>query len=322
MKSRQLLRFSFILILLITIITGCAGAKKEPVTITIQMFEGPEHDAMVPTVDYWNTNYAAETGITVEVSALDRTGYFGKLETQLVAGMATPDIVHPFSLHLGRLQPYLEPLNPYFENEAIMTAPDGEQLSLDVVLEPALQTVTTPDGNIYMVPKDMSEMILYYRKDLLEQPPETWDDYIEIAKAYTKSLNPESPTEYGVMMQGKYEMWTFCNTLEAIWSYGGNFFTADANTPAFDNEGTVRAFQIYEELASKGALPPEAVNAEYFEAAQAVQTNQVAMAFNWNAFYHSLVDQTQSPDAWDKYDIAPPPGVRQPDGSIKRALYV
>ncbi len=322
MRDKQLLRFSFIVILLITSITGCASTKQQPVTITIQMFEGPEYDAMVPTVDYWNTTYATETGITVEVSALDRTGYFGKLETQLVAGMATPDIVHPFSLHLGRLQPYLEPLNSYFENEMIMTAPGGEQLSLDVVLEPALQTVTTPDGNIYMVPKDMSELILYYRKDLMEDPPSTWEAFVELAKTYTKGLNPESPTEYGAILKGKYEMWTFCSALEIIWPYGGNIFMPGTTTSGFDSPGTVAAFQIYENLTQSRAMPPEAVNAEYFEVANAVQTNQVAMAIQWNAFYHTLMDKDASPDAWDKYDIAPPPGVQQPDGSIKRTLYV
>jgi len=85
---------------------------------------------MVPTVRYWNDHYAQGTGITVRVTELDRVGYFGKLETQIASRLSSPDIVHPYSLHLGRLMPYLEPLDEYLKRPEIMTSPDGEKLSL------------------------------------------------------------------------------------------------------------------------------------------------------------------------------------------------
>jgi ABC-type glycerol-3-phosphate transport system substrate-binding protein len=37
------------------------GGAAKPVTITVQMFSGPEYDAMAPTAKYWNENYAAST---------------------------------------------------------------------------------------------------------------------------------------------------------------------------------------------------------------------------------------------------------------------
>ena len=49
----------------------------------------------------------------------------------------------------------------------------------------------------YAIPFDVSTHFLYYRKDLIETPPETWEEYIETAKGFTKALNSSSETEYG-----------------------------------------------------------------------------------------------------------------------------
>ena len=138
-------------------------SKLKNVTIEVQMFSGPEYEAMLPTADHWNVNYAEKTGISVDVTALNRIGYFDKLETQLLCGLSTPDIVQPFSLHLEKLKPYLEPLNPYLDNDQMMVSPEGEQYSLNNFLETALNTVTSADGQLYMLPKDMSEIVLFYR---------------------------------------------------------------------------------------------------------------------------------------------------------------
>ncbi|MFH1404338.1 MAG: extracellular solute-binding protein [Candidatus Altiarchaeota archaeon] len=290
--------------------------------VKVQMFEGPESEAMIPTVEYWNEHYSDETGILVETEAMERVGYFDKLEIQLMSGMPEPDIIHPFSIHLGRLKDELEPLDKYLEDDEVMTAPDGKRLSLDSMLDIALKTVESPDGKTYMLPKDMSEVILYYRKDLIPKPPETWEEYVEVSKMHTRSLNKSSPTEYGTVMQGKYEMWTFCAALENLWPYGTSIFKPGTSTPNFDNEDTVRGLRVFEELSEANAFPPESINAEHPEVAAIVQEGEVAMAMQWNAFYQDLVNEKKSPKVYDKFDIAPPPGVRQADGSVRRDMYV
>jgi ABC-type glycerol-3-phosphate transport system substrate-binding protein len=182
-------------------VTGLAAPKK--VTITVQMFSGPEYDAMAPTAKYWNEKYAAATGITVNAVALSRMGYFEKMQSQLVAGLREPDLVHPFNMALGQLRPYIEDLRPYLAKADIMTGPDGEKYNIDGLLDPAKACVTASDGAILGMPKDMSELCVYYRKDLISKPPETWPEFLEVAKKFTKSINPSSPTEYGAVLQGK-----------------------------------------------------------------------------------------------------------------------
>ena len=314
----------FVLGLALFGLTACdeKPASKAETVITVQMFEGPEFKAMVPTAQYWNEHYAKKTGIRIKATKLNRVGYFGKLHTQLVSGIETPDIVHPFSLHLGRIAGYLEPLDPYFADKNLMTAPDGEKLSKGLMLDAALRTVAMPDGNIYMVPKDMSEVVLYYRKDLILKPPETWDEFVILAQNMTRDINPESPTEFGAVMQGKYEMWTFCAALENFWPLGASVLNADATAPGFDRANTVNGFKVFETLSRQGVFPPGTENAEYPQVAKIIKSGQVAMAVQWNAFYGVLTDPAQSPKVHDKFDIAPPPGVKQSDGTIKRQMYV
>lgn len=317
-----LLVLVFVMSVAVTVVAGGeAEAKPKKVTITVQMFSGPEFDAMAPTAKYWNENYAEKTGITVNAIALSRIGYFEKMQSQLLAGLDEPDIVHPFNMALGKLRPYLEPLNEYLENDEIMSGPDGEKYSIDMMLQVALETATI-EGKIYAMPKDMSEVHMYYRKDLLSKPPDTWDEYVELAKKFTKSINPDSPTKYGTVMQGKYEKWTFCAALDNLWPYGYNILKPGTTEVDDYNPDIAKGFKVFEDLYKAGALYAGFENTEYPEVSAALESADVAMAMQWNANYYSLVNPEVSPKVYDKIAIAPPPGVRQADGSIKRAMYV
>lgn len=315
-----------ILTLLFFGLVGCSDnadqSKSERITVTVQMFEGPESEAMIPTVKYWNKNYAEKTGIQVKTTSLKRVGYFGKLEMQLISGAENVDIIHPFSLHLGKIREHLEPLGQYLSDKDIMTSPDGKKLSLKSFLPIALETVKSDDGKIYMLPKDMSEVLLFYRKDLIPVPPATWEKYVETAKKFTKTFNPASPTKYGAVMQGKYEMWSFCAALENLWPYGARMLNEKQDSTRFNNSAAVKGFKVFEELAKNNVFPPGAVNAEHPEVSAIIQKGEVAMAIMWSAFYQDLIDKDKSPNVYDKFEIAPPPGVIQEDGTLKRCMYV
>ena len=301
-------------------VTGLAAPKK--VTITVQMFSGPEYDAMAPTAKYWNEKYAAATGITVNAVALSRMGYFEKMQSQLVAGLREPDLVHPFNMALGQLRPYIEDLRPYLAKADIMTGPDGEKYNIDGLLDPAKACVTASDGAILGMPKDMSELCVYYRKDLISKPPETWPEFLEVAKKFTKSINPSSPTEYGAVLQGKYEKWTYCAALETLWPAGYEIFKPGDKEIAMYSADAVKAFKFFEDMYKAGALYPGFDNTEYPEVSAALESGNVAMAIQWNANYFSLSNKEMSPKVYDKIALAPPPGWKQADGKIKRAMYV
>lgn len=326
-KTLKLIAICLAITVFAVFVAGCGGNKggdseKGNVTITLQMFSGPESEAMLPVVDYWNKNYAEKTGIKVDQVTMSRVGYDEKMQSQLVSGAETPDVIHPFSLTLAKYAPYLEPLNDYLDNDEFMKGPDGKAYNKDDMFQAAFDTVTSDDGKIYMIPKDMSEVVLYYRTDLMDNAPETWDEYVEVAKKFTKTTNPDSPTPYGGAWQGKYELWNFTSALDVIWPYGGEIFKEGTSEPNLNTPETVKALNIFKQLADAGTLPPGTENAEYPEVLAALQNGEVAMAMQWNAAFSTLNDPESSPEVAGKIAIAPPPGVKQADGSIKRDLYV
>jgi len=296
------------------------SGRQESVTITVQMFSGPEYDAMVPTVDYWNENYAESTGIKVNCVALSRVGYFEKMQSQLIAGLDVPDVVHPFDMPLPKMKPYLEDMKPYLEDKEITTGPEGVTYSMDDMLEIALQTVTFDDGSIVALPKDMSEQIFYYRRDLIQNPPETWPEFLEVAKKFTQSHNPSSPTKYGCAMYGKYEKWTFYSALMMLWPAGYNMFKPGTLEIDNYNPDAVKALKIYEELFNNSVMYPGFENFEYPEVSAALQSGEVAMAIHWNADITDLTNPEKAPKVWNKIGYTVPPGWKQSDGSIERAM--
>lgn len=80
----------------------------------------------------------------------------------------------------------------------------------------------TYEGKVYAVPWYIDAGILYYRKDLLDKygfsPPKTWQELVRIASVITR----EEPGVYGFVWQGKQYEGLVCDTLEYLWSNGGD----------------------------------------------------------------------------------------------------
>lgn len=91
---------------------------------------------------------------------------------------------------------------------------DGEILDcFGSFLDGTLEHYGRIHGKIYALPSTPSVQLLYYRKDVFESPiykrmylerykrelvpPGTFDEFNQIARFFTKSLNPSSPVEYG-----------------------------------------------------------------------------------------------------------------------------
>lgn len=56
----------------------------------------------------------------------------------------------------------------------------------------------TYNGKVYTVPLDGDFHMVYYRSDLIQTPPKTWDDYLALAQQYQgKDLNGDGTPDYG-----------------------------------------------------------------------------------------------------------------------------
>jgi multiple sugar transport system substrate-binding protein len=154
-------------------------------------------------------------------------------------------------------------------------------------------------------------MLLYYRKDLFEDPaiqaqfksmfgreltvPTSWAEAVDVAKFFTKKYNPKSPTEYGIALMfprthtlfymyllffGPYRrsMLAKFGPVDLDW---GDYFTAD-HKPAFDSIEGLRALQDMQALMP---YAPDPLGSDYGETIEYFARGLVAMCPQWTGPY-------------------------------------
>lgn len=246
-------------------------------------------------------DFEQETGIKVNVQELGRDAYMQKLSTQLLAQEQGLDVALVLNNYVGQFAAggQFENLEPYF-------AKDGSGLERFL---PASAESVKYNGKPYALPLELSTMFLIYRKDLIPEPPTTWEEYDQLAEKFTKSKNPASPTEFGTTFQGKRGYTQPKEWYQYFWSMGGELFNESNWTPTLNSEAGVKALTfVVDNYRKDKVVPPDATTYEFPEVLSAFQNEKVAMAIEWNAAYSRLADEKQSPKVFDKFAIADVPG--------------
>src|SRR5207244_8407401 len=83
-------------------------------------------------------------------------------------------------------------------------------------------------GRLYRIPAFSDAGTLYYRKDLVAVPPETFDDLERLSHANT------SPNRWGFLWQGKQYEGLVTVFLEVLWGYGGEWIDASTGEVLLD----------------------------------------------------------------------------------------
>lgn len=273
---------------------------------------------------YFNTlksvapKFTEETKINVDVVEIGRDGYQDKVATQLLGKNAGVDVVLILSNYMGQFGGggQLENLDPYFTKNL---AP--QDWNINNFLPAAAKSVQYK-GKTFAVPMDVSTMFLFYRKDLIPTPPQTWDEYREVAKKFTKSVNPSSPTEFGATFQGKRQETQPKEFYNYFWSMGGQFFN-DKMEPQLNSEASVKALQyVVDNYKTHKIYPPDITTYEFAEVQSAFQNSKVAMAVEWNPAYPTISNKEKSPQVAEKFAIDLVPGVKGADGKINRTPFM
>jgi len=282
-------------------------AEEKPVVIMIRT--GDEADALQAVADA----YEEATGITVVVNEQGRAGYFESLSTRLLAGTDDVDLVFFPSTYVAQFAEAdtLESLDKYLEDSSIT-----DESTLD--FDDFLVTYSYKD-DLYAIPTDVSAHFLFYREDLIPDPPQTWDEVLEIASKFTQKYNADSPTVWGASFdalapeEGPKIFYTM------MWSYGG-YIIDETGKVGINSEGAVRAMRNWQKMISEGLISPETNNWGFTEVLEALTSSSVAMGSPfWNAAYDPILN-SGTPQA-DTVKITLAPGVKQSDGSIYRTPF-
>jgi multiple sugar transport system substrate-binding protein len=309
--------------LLLTLIMGVFGVQAQDYTeVRMVYWTGPESLAMAQVVDAYNAGQGVEDGVRVQLVLFGREGFWERQEALIAAESSDVDIYYTASYYVGRQVGALAPITD--------AVPDI--LETGVLFERSINALSA-DGVLYGLPLDVSLHFMYYRTDLIEQllndaawqerysqiamdvlgleltpkPPAEWDwnDFTAAALFFSRQYNPDSPVEYGTVLQAKNLVFNTMIWGNVLYSLGGSWFDAEGN-PNFDTPEFRQAAQIYADLISLGAAPAASTTFEYGEANQAFMSEQAAFMLQWNAAFGEL-NGPNSPVS-GLVGIAPPAG--------------
>lgn len=282
---------------------------------------GPEEAALRAVTEVYNAKPDLAEENKVELLFTSRDGFFDKLQVDLAAGSTAFDVNLIATYSIGRYAPFMEPVTLSDQAGAVFG---------DTVLK-TMQF----DGQQYGVPTDLSLHFLYFRQDLIDAlladdaakakyaaiaqehlgkslepkaPADwTWEDFVANALYFSQSVNPDSPTRYGTVIQAKNLLFNMMVFHSWPRSYGGNWMD-DAGTITVDSEAFRTALSQAKMLFDLGATPPDSTSYEYAEANAAYASGQVAAMVQWNAAASELAAAQAATGT-----TAPPAG---PDGKF------
>jgi len=176
------------------------------------------------------------------------------------------------------------------------------------------------DGRVYTITLDGDMHYLYYRKDVLEQlgfqPPKTWDEYEEIAKAaHGKDWNGDGIPDYGsciARLPGFHTQYFFFQIASAfIQSQGaseGIYFDPTTMKPLIKEPGYERAAAQYLRLLEYGT----GLDVDILEVFALMANGSCALAPTWANIGPLAKDTKGLPfSTWDKIGASILPGSRE-----------
>jgi len=176
-------------------------------------------------------------------------------------------------------------------------------------LLPATVDAATYNGTQYAAPYASDGGLLYYRTDLVDEAPTTWDELIADCDGKTTSgtIKGSKPACYAGQL-AKYEGLTV-NAAEAINATGGTIVSEDGQSATVDTTEAADGLNFLVNGIKEGYIPKEALGFKETESLNAFAAGQLMFMRNWP--YAAAILSGDSSKVADTYGIAPLPG---PDG--------
>jgi sn-glycerol 3-phosphate transport system substrate-binding protein len=265
-----------------------AAAEPAAEPVTIQIFYPVAVDAPIADIlnGYVEQFEAENPGITVEpVFSGGYTDVRTAIQTTIDGGGQPPAAAVMLATDLYDLinADYIAPLDGY-----INAMPDGEAYLNDFF--PVFLDNSRYDNQIWSIPFQRSDVVLYYNADLLAEaglePPDSWQSWAEAAQALTVREG-DNVTRWGLQFSSDWPYWLFQPL--AIGA-GQNIFTDDT-TVNFDDPAVVEAAQFYIDLSKVYGAMPEGVQANWGQGPADIASGQTAMVVHSSGSLASILGQ-------------------------------
>jgi trehalose/maltose transport system substrate-binding protein len=173
---------------------------------------------------------------------------------------------------------------------------------------PATVKTGTYNNTLFAAPATSDGGLLYYRKDLVPNPPKTWDEMMSAC-----SIAKKNGIDCYAGQFFKYEGLTV-NAAEAINTWGGKIVGDDGKTPTVDSPEAATGLGKLADAYKNGNIPKQAITYTEEPSRQAFEAGKLLFLRNWPYVYNLALTDGSS-KVKNKFGIAPLPGMNGPGAS-------
>ncbi len=186
----------------------------------------------------------------------------------------------------------LKPLDGYFSKEEL----NG--------LYPFIRDIVVgDDGKTYAYWWATDVRVLYRRKDLVPEPPRTWDELIKAAK----TAKQKDPKVDGYLFNGGRWEGTVFDNLAHFWSQGGELVD-EAGKPIFGEEPNrtymLNVMNFLKECVDSGASPKRVATIKEYTELEAAAEAQTVAIFQGGDFEYPALKDSLPPEEFKKWEVS------------------
>ena len=231
------------------------------------LMAAPFADATRDLVKQFNQEHRGEINLQVVRGPLETEAMSDLAISSLLLGNAPFDglLMDVTWLPKYAAAGWMEPLEDFFNEK------DVDALAIGA------REGNSYDGHLYRWPLTADMGLLYYRTDLMEQPPATPEELVLVSQ----SLQKDRKVDWGYVWQGRQYEGLSCVYLEMIDGFGGDWLQPNNNHIGLDLDPGVQAAAWLQELIDQGVSPNAVTNYAEPEALQSFKVGDAAFMRNW-----------------------------------------
>ncbi|WP_176706298.1 ABC transporter substrate-binding protein [Paenibacillus hemerocallicola] len=280
---------------------GNGSGSKSPVTLTLlSHYAGAQDEKLKPYVDMWNKDHP---DIQVKLEPVDFGELLKTIQAKQTAGQVA-DIMHVYSLWGGQLT----------KNKVLAEPPADVTDDIKKNYPDASIKGASIAGKVYGFPTEVNAYALFYNKKMLkdagfDNPPKTWDEMYNMAKAITKKDASGKITQQGFGFARGYASIVDQPFMSLMATAGGQLISDDLKKAQLDSDAGKKTMDYAAKFYKDGIADVS------FSVSKTFPAEQTAMTIQAGWYAGSL--QGTMKDAYKNIGAAPLPS---PDGSKKGSV--
>lgn len=283
------------------VVPKAAAGSLRSVQMTVCMSSGPQAEIHTRNAPLF-TPYT-QGKVTVVVDVLPRNTGEQVWLTKMQAQSSEWDAVQEQASRFPMSAPagFLVPLSKFMNNRDLF---DAEAYDLNDFPQAELDTYRH-NGELYAFPQEMSALMFFYRKDLLDKwgikapGPDgySWEELHETSLAVQEKIKSAGMADTFALTWGGIAGQARHLYSHVSWGMG-NEFMADDSKVKINSESAIKAMELVNDLIFKDkVVSPAVIGYNLEEVNAAYGKGKAVMAIQWNAAAPAILDPQTSPDA-------------------------